>query len=883
MSKTVTVVPHTHWDREWYSSFEAYRSRLIPMMDRLLDLLESRPDFVHFHLDGQVALVDDYLGIRPEQAGRIVSLVESGRLAIGPWYVLMDEFAVSGETIIRNLQLGLARANQLGGATRLGYLPDMFGHIDQMPQILDGAGIGQAVVWRGVPAAVAAAAFWWLAPDGSRVRAEYLPVGYANGAFLPSDPESFLRRIRAHDEETVAVRGAGAPILLLNGGDHHEAQAGLPDLLVAANAAQDEYVFSQSLLLDYLRDASTQGLPTWSGELRSGARANLLMGVLSNRTDIKRSAAESERRIEKLAEPLAALWLPKEMWPQALLDQAWLCLIRNSAHDSICACSSDEVARAVGQRYDSAQAIAETIIAESVGIAGVATDFAGPVVVNPSARPRRGVIELVRPGPWDAAALGQQLLSATASGTAVRTGNGADLARILGELAAEGWLGKSGRGTAARIGEGAGDGDLMVILTQDDAASADPAMASTMAEIWARAGAGRDRPLTVRVERDASHRVAVVSPEVPGFGWAAWEPSRPADPPVTVEGERVGNGLLDLQFAADGTFSINGVAGFGALVESGDDGDTYNYSPPEHDLVVDRPASVSISMIERGPLRARVEIRGQYIWPTRIVDGSRVGRQDIDVLTEVELRAGEGMVRLAVSFDNRCLDHRVRAVVPLPAPVSHTVAETAFGAVTRGLVAEGGPHELALPTFPSRRFVCAGDWVVTHDGLLEYELVDGGRSLALTLLRATGTLSKAAPRFRPNAAGPALPAGHAQMVGPHRFCYAVAPGGDPWVVADDAWVPLITTPGTGTGHLPRTGRRLSVSGAEVSALYRRSGRLEVRVFNPGQQASRVEIPGHSGCLVDLSGNPVAMSEWVGGFELEGRRIATARLDALSLD
>ena len=104
---------------------------------------------------------------------------------MGPWYILMDEFLVSGETIVRNLQMGIKRGAAFGGAMEVGYLPDMFGHIAQMPQILAQAGLEHAVVWRGVPSSITKTGFWWEAPDGSTVRAEYLPVGYSNGAVAP--------------------------------------------------------------------------------------------------------------------------------------------------------------------------------------------------------------------------------------------------------------------------------------------------------------------------------------------------------------------------------------------------------------------------------------------------------------------------------------------------------------------------------------------------------------------------------------------------------------------------------------------------------------------------------------------------------------------------
>src|SRR5262249_10847669 len=162
-----------------------FRMRLVDVLDDLLPRMAADPSYARFLLDGQLAVVDDYLAVRPERAEAIRQLVGSGRLSIGPWYTLPDEFLVSGETLVRNLQLGRRTAARDGGAMTIGYLPDMSGHVAQMPQILRQFGFDQAVVWRGVPAAIERSGFHWEAPDGSTVRAEYLPQGYGNGSALP--------------------------------------------------------------------------------------------------------------------------------------------------------------------------------------------------------------------------------------------------------------------------------------------------------------------------------------------------------------------------------------------------------------------------------------------------------------------------------------------------------------------------------------------------------------------------------------------------------------------------------------------------------------------------------------------------------------------------
>jgi mannosylglycerate hydrolase len=105
-SMTAIVLPHSHWDREWYHSFEQFRFELVHFVDDLLESLEGDPAIQVFLLDGQVILLEDYLQIRPEHRSRLRALVQAGRLLIGPWYVQPDEFLVSPESLIRNLLAG---------------------------------------------------------------------------------------------------------------------------------------------------------------------------------------------------------------------------------------------------------------------------------------------------------------------------------------------------------------------------------------------------------------------------------------------------------------------------------------------------------------------------------------------------------------------------------------------------------------------------------------------------------------------------------------------------------------------------------------------------------------------------------------------------------
>jgi hypothetical protein len=374
----------------------------VRLVDKVLDMLEADPRFV-FTLDGQLQTVDDYLEVRPEAEPRIRALVEEGRLAVGPWQTLMDEFLVSGEAIVRNLERGLARGDELGGAMRIGYLPDMFGHVAQMPQILRLAGIEQAVVWRGVPAVIDRHAFLWQGPDGSEVRAEYLPRGYGNAAHLFADPERIADELEALQAELEPFFD-GDTMLAMYGNDHTEPEVGVVELV---ETVRDRVAVELKTLPGYFAVSDTgtvsdtgrgvapvsdTGLKRWQGELRSGARANLLMGVTSARIDLKQAAARAERSLERYAEPLQALYGP--VWPRRMLELAWRRVLENSAHDSICGCSTDEVSAQVLVRYAEAEQIARGLAEEAVGNIARSVERGSIAVVNPSPHRRTGVVDL---------------------------------------------------------------------------------------------------------------------------------------------------------------------------------------------------------------------------------------------------------------------------------------------------------------------------------------------------------------------------------------------------------------------------------------------------------------------------------------------------------
>jgi mannosylglycerate hydrolase len=354
--RTLHVISHTHWDREWYRTFQQFRLKLVHLVDGLLELLEKDPNFKYFMLDGQTTVLEDYLAMRPEKADVLRRHIQKGRIIIGPWHILPDMFLVGPEAHIRNLLQGDRTARRFGPKMMVGYIPDPFGHPGQTPQILRGFGIETACLWRGLDEEPAE--FWWQAPDGSRVLMAYLRDSYSNGAGLPTENLPAFAEAIAAAGASLAAHSAVSDYLIMLGTDHMEPPPDTSKAIAYANRhLQDTRVIHSTLpqfvaaVRAGLKKQKAE-LPTVTGELRACRRMHLLPGVLSARMWIKQRNHASETLLEKWAEPfstfstLAGLHMEKFERsglpaaqrlenPASLLRNTWHLLMENHPHDSI--------------------------------------------------------------------------------------------------------------------------------------------------------------------------------------------------------------------------------------------------------------------------------------------------------------------------------------------------------------------------------------------------------------------------------------------------------------------------------------------------------------------------------------------------------------------
>jgi 2-O-(6-phospho-alpha-D-mannosyl)-D-glycerate hydrolase len=746
------IVPHTHWDREWYLPFEDFRIHLVEVIDEVMATLEERPVY-RFTLDGQAILIEDYLEIRPEMEARLRALLAAGQIETGPCYVLPDEFLVGAESLVRNLLHGRVVCERYGTRpASVGYLPDSFGHPAQLPQILLGFGLRSFVFSRGLgdERERVGGRFRWRAPDGSEVLALPQPVDYGAAASIGHSVRSRQQSPGANAADRVEqILRAEGPMLadpgfrdlfLGNGVDHSHLQADLPEVLAELQALRPHVQATIARLSHYTAAIAQEPgeLPSFTGELAGGARLNVLRGVNSSRMYLKQANEHCERALQA-AETLSALAVlarPDVRYPLAELRHGWRELLRNHPHDSICGCSVDEVHDDMEQRFRSALQVALRLSDMALHTLGGA-----------------------RPG-------GDNELESHGHDGRYR------------------WSYRPMPGGPVREEERTGAASFANVLPFVRRRLVALELPAELAAAPLLSAGGR----AVQVDEGAR---AWLELELPGFSAhdVAVEPAAPAgpvDPPVKASGERtIENEHYRVTADDDGTLTVehrrSGVTlrGLHRLEDVADRGDSYTFCPVDGDVPVGA-SSARVRVTAAGPVFAELEVATELALPAALAEDRRARSPDTigcPVITRVRLAASSQRLELATTVDNRGRDHRLRVCFPAPDRPALVRAEGHYAVARRDPrpVWNGAWVEPPHDTNHTLGAVAAGGLTLYTTGLPEYEVTEDG-TLALTLLRCVGWLSRGDLSTRRGNAGPQLPVPGAQCPGVHRFAYALEIG-----------------------------------------------------------------------------------------------------------
>jgi alpha-mannosidase len=365
-------ISHSHWDREWYKTFETFRLDLVDMINSLLEIFANQPEYAHFTLDGQTIVLEDYAEIMPDRAEELRRLIRAGKISIGPWYVLPDEFLVSGESTVRNLLMGKKVGDKYGSVMPVGYIPDSFSHLAMMPAILRGFDMDTAIVYRGFGGEPGQekSEYRWCAPDGSEVLMIHLPPNGYGDAYIGENNEEAFRRKGRELKAILDPRATTPHRLCMNGGDHHFPEPYLLKALrVMSVAGEGEFIHSSipayvAAVRSYLPEHKI-ALRRIEGELHWGFRYAFAVqsGVYSSRMYIKQANHAAEKLLTRYVEPLvmwATLARRQRLYP--MMEHGWKILLQNHPHDSICGCSVDAVHREMMTRFERVQQVGESVI-----------------------------------------------------------------------------------------------------------------------------------------------------------------------------------------------------------------------------------------------------------------------------------------------------------------------------------------------------------------------------------------------------------------------------------------------------------------------------------------------------------------------------------------
>ncbi|EME7151083.1 alpha-mannosidase [Enterococcus faecium] len=778
MKKKVYIISHSHWDREWYMAYEQHHMRLIELIDDLLELFEVDPSFNSFHLDGQTIILDDYLEVRPEKRQAIQQAINEGKLRIGPFYILQDDFLISSESNVRNMLIGMEESRKWGTPVMLGYFPDTFGNMGQTPQLMKQAGISAAAFGRGVKPigfdnqvleaenySSQYSEMWWKGPDQTAIFGLLFANWYSNGNEIPVEKEAALAfwKQKLADAEQYASTNH---LLMMNGVDHQPVQKDISKAIHLANELFPDYEFIHSNFTDYLEAVQKdvpEDLGSVEGELTSQETDGwyTLANTASARVYLKQWNTKVQRQLENITEPLATMaYEVSGNYPHDQLDYAWKTLMQNHPHDSICGCSVDSVHREMIPRFEKADEVGKYLAQDSLEQLTAAIDTTGfpkdsfPfVIVNTAGMDKTGEAEITielerkRFAEGIPEQLYQELENLPKRKYHVETKSGATIPAILSE-------------ETVQFGYDLPKDRFRV-----------PYMARMI-------------------------KVTLPLENMPAFSWETFalvEGEAKAEEKETMihqSGRIIENGPLHLTIEKNGTITMEDrknkrkLNNLHIFEDIGDIGNEYIFKQPfcdqpilssnkensEVKVLVDTPEIAKISILQEMeiPVSAdeRLEKEQQMVVEFRYRKAERSKEKRIlQIKTIMTIRKDSKKIDFETTLDNQMKDHRLRVLFPTKLHVEHHEADSIFEVVKR-------PNHVSKswenPTNPQHQqaFVNIHDEeygvTVGNFGLNEYEVTEDGQ-IAVTLLRSVGELGDWGY----------FPTPEAQCLGEHRFNYSI--------------------------------------------------------------------------------------------------------------
>lgn len=739
MGMHFTVVPHVHWDREWYFTQQKSQVYLNRYLSDVMDELDANPRIPSYLLDAQTSIVDDYLADHPERESQLRRLISTRRLLSGPWYSQCDQLVVHGESIVRNLVYGTRRAKDLGHCLNIGYAPDCFGQAAQLPQILRGFGIPYVMFKRGIDAnAIPSDDFIWRSDDGSAVFAYHL-LDYMNFRKPSStDAEANVRLVKGIERD-YEPRSLSKEAFLFNGFDQFPLRKDIDGVVDAMGMDNVSFGDLEDV---FAKMATTPNLPVFEGELTSGMTTRVHKSIFSSRADIKALNAKAENELVRIAEPLQAIYHALTGREERnLLKRVWKQLMECSAHDSIGCCNSDQVNRDIYNRLEEALSSAreyEKIVCRQIAEGSAAEPFSFQAYnLLPYEREQEVSMTLLAPG------------------------------------------------TSFEIEDGAGRRYPVDVVSVREATG-------DVAHAFARRGdaANNSNPYLDMTTYACTVRCTL---RLPAMGYETFrvvEPSGNAATTATEHGGVLENAFLRVGANPDGTLEVvDKVSGHAyhnvlELVDDVDAGDSYDWSSD--------PAAPLVVSSKDGVAKVSSSDQTMTIGLQMVLPANRDERiaQTCSVAEKVELTvtlpSDRPTLLVTARVANAAVDHRLRVLVPTDIASEWSHADQTFGLIDRPtrLAAAESWRELGWDerprTIEPMQSLCylEGDGrlvQVISDSVKEYQVVGEDMDiLAYTLFRSFTMMGRADLPDRPGReSGKAWPTPDAALLKELEFTFAV--------------------------------------------------------------------------------------------------------------
>ncbi|WP_270265090.1 glycoside hydrolase family 38 C-terminal domain-containing protein [Lactococcus formosensis] len=704
--KKVYTVAHTHWDFEWYFTRQEARVQFIFHMDEVLEALESNQlDF--YTLDGQMSIIEDYLSLFPEKEKQLKKFVQAGRLFVGPWFTQIDEMTTSGESIVRNLRIGIRGAEELGSTMRIGYLPDSFGQSQDMPKIYHGFDIQHALFWRGMPNEANTRYFYWSSNDGSKVLTANIKNGYYAGVDLveKNDFSDLVERISTHTSSNAH--------LLPVGGDQRAVDFNLKTRIDKANQEiEDSTEFIESNYPQFFKalEKEAQEFLDIKGEFIEPTDSKIHRGIYSSRYDLRQVYDQLERLLTYQLEPMSVLAARYDISvKQGLIDSLWKIVSRGQAHDSAGGCNSDKTNRDIYMRgingLQEAQSCMDYLLRKL------------SVSLNTS---QEDSLFMWNPLPFEIRMIKKVKLSTANKHFSLTDDRGEKVAFEIIEQVKE---------NAALL---------------------------------------RRNPEEML---DESYYVSTIAVEctLPAMGYVHYHVSAEEEKPQTLlKATRIENDFYQIEFT-EGKFNLclkkNGkkYLDFLSFEDGGDEGDTYDYSPAFDDWILNLNFKNShTSRVEQGEFLSRIIVEGEWELPYNLASRKDKKRDGVvSYALTLEINKQDNRLYLSLNVNNQVLDHRLRLVLKTDVETEFSTSDTPFGIIDRPIEENylkdwqaRGYKEEPTSMRPMIHFANLHDaktsWSFLSKGTKDFQVLNKDQQeLAITVFRGVGYLGRPDTKRRP--------------------------------------------------------------------------------------------------------------------------------------